>query len=85
MPICLLICLKEIQINEFRGKDYELELIEYLLKNSKVLMTMTIDRKYLDDSIIGKLAAFPKGSKACQLNLVCNCKLVFLSLFLYML
>ncbi|KAI8008479.1 F-box/FBD/LRR-repeat protein [Camellia lanceoleosa] len=70
VPSCLLLCLKKIQIKEFSGKDYELDVIEYLLSNAKVLKNMTINCQYTNDCFCGELAAFPRGSKTCQLNLL---------------
>ncbi|KAI8007511.1 FBD-associated F-box protein [Camellia lanceoleosa] len=67
IPSCLLLCLKKIQIKEFSGKDYELDVIEYLLSNAKVLKKMTINCQYTNDCFCGELAAFPRGSKTCQL------------------
>ncbi|KAL7186486.1 hypothetical protein ACSBR2_028272 [Camellia fascicularis] len=70
VPSCLLLHLKKIRIQKFSGKNYELRVIGYLLKNAKVLKKMTIDSQNLDDCCCGELAALPRGSKTCQLNLL---------------
>ncbi|CAL5341768.1 unnamed protein product [Camellia sinensis] len=77
VPSCLLLHLKKINVKAFRGKDYELDVIEYLLRNAKVLRKMTIDCQYSDDCCCGELAAFPRGSKTCQLNLLLTERVIY--------
>lgn len=83
VPSCLELHLKEIEILQFDGKEYQIDLIKYLLENAKVLKKMTIG--YLDSgSCVCTLSdkqeesgscscraflAFPRGSKTCELNL----------------
>ncbi|GFZ04900.1 F-box/RNI-like/FBD-like domains-containing protein [Actinidia rufa] len=70
VPCCLSLHLKEIEILKFNGKEYELEVIEYLLKNAEALKKMTIDWKYSDSCFSGEITGFPRGSKTCQLSLL---------------
>ncbi|CDP16780.1 unnamed protein product [Coffea canephora] len=37
IPICSNLHLKEIEISEFNGKEYELKLVEHLLQNGQAL------------------------------------------------
>lgn len=68
----LLLHLKETKIDEFNGRKYEIEAIEFILKNAKVLKTMTIDcrSRKINKGIREKLAGFPRASKNSQLNLL---------------
>ncbi|XP_058181460.1 putative F-box/FBD/LRR-repeat protein At5g44950 [Rhododendron vialii] len=86
VPSCLALHLREIEIPQFDGKEYQLDLIKYLLENAKVLKKMTIG--YLDSSscvcnLSEKLkesgscfcrafSAFSRGSKTCELNIRCR-------------
>ncbi|KAM7504148.1 hypothetical protein LguiB_003052 [Lonicera macranthoides] len=71
-PNCLL-HLKEIEMRKFNGKEHQLEAIEYLLQNAKVLKKMTIDCRSsnMKEEFGGfkRLVAFPKSSRNCQLDL----------------
>ncbi|CAK9153550.1 unnamed protein product [Ilex paraguariensis] len=71
VPSCLLSHLRVIEVGAFVGKNDELQLVKYLLKNSKVLSKMTIgflcdvaikDKKILERKIL----RFPRGSKTCN-------------------
>ncbi|XP_059670941.1 F-box/FBD/LRR-repeat protein At5g22660-like [Cornus florida] len=71
VPSCLVMHLQEIKINGFQGLSDELKLIEYFLRNSKVLRKMEInnfnaeekqEREFLD-----KLLMFPRGSMTCKI------------------
>ncbi|KAG5546421.1 hypothetical protein RHGRI_018560 [Rhododendron griersonianum] len=42
VPCCLSLHLKEVEILQFDGKEYQLELVKYLLENAKVLKKMTL-------------------------------------------
>lgn len=60
-------------MRKFNGKEHQLEAIEYLLQNAKVLKKMTIDCRSsnIKEEFGGfkRLVAFPKGSRNCQLDL----------------
>ncbi|KAH7860636.1 hypothetical protein Vadar_015917 [Vaccinium darrowii] len=83
VPSCLTLHLKEVEILQFDGKEYQLELIKYILKNAKVLKKMTIGylnssscfcnlskkRKKSSSCVCMALSAFARGSRTCELNL----------------
>ncbi|KAF7141116.1 hypothetical protein RHSIM_Rhsim06G0213600 [Rhododendron simsii] len=50
VPCCLSWHLKEVEIPQFDGKEYQLELVKYLLKNATVLKKMAIG--YLNSGVI---------------------------------
>ncbi|XP_058785260.1 F-box/FBD/LRR-repeat protein At3g52680-like [Vicia villosa] len=68
VPECLSSRLKTCLFPSWRGKNYELQFAEYIMRNSKVLSTMTIqcsssldlNAKY---QILQKLSLYPKGCK----------------------
>ncbi|XP_059624599.1 F-box/FBD/LRR-repeat protein At1g78750-like [Cornus florida] len=69
--LCLVMHLQDVKINGFRGLSGELRLIEYFLRNSKVLHKMEIEnfnseekqeREFLD-----KLQMLPRGLITCQI------------------
>ncbi|KAI3921193.1 hypothetical protein MKW98_012763 [Papaver atlanticum] len=73
VPDCLLLQLKVVEVREFDGKQEELDIINYFLKNSLVLQTMTIAfpsslPQYKRDRIINKILMFPKGSTCSAIN-----------------
>ncbi|KAI3881815.1 hypothetical protein MKW92_031418 [Papaver armeniacum] len=43
MPHCLLVCLKSIKFQNFKGELEELDLVQLFLQNAKVLQTVSID------------------------------------------
>lgn len=83
VPCCLSLHLKEVEILQFDGKEYQLELVKYLLENAKVLKKMTLGyhnsgssfcnlskkRKKSGSCVCMALSAFPRGSETCELNL----------------
>lgn len=77
VPACLVLHLKEIEIRRIVGEDYELEAVEYLLKNAEVLQQMTIDchESSMDQEfcVCKKLLGLPRGSRSCQLTILCSC------------
>ncbi|KAJ7950450.1 FBD-associated F-box protein [Quillaja saponaria] len=71
VPICLSSHLRRLDFRGFEGKEYELEFARYILKNARVLKTMTIccDRVSKPKAklhILQKLTALPRGSE-CQI------------------
>lgn len=71
VPNCLVSHLKEVEIKQFSGEEFELEAIEYVLKNATVLKKLAIDcNNYLEKNLVcKKLESFPCGSRDCQLSL----------------
>ncbi|XP_059644836.1 F-box/LRR-repeat protein At4g14103-like [Cornus florida] len=67
VPSCLLFHLKDIYIRWFKGEIDELKMVEYFLKNSKVLEKLMIksfiDRKSAE---ICTLQTLPRGSEKCR-------------------
>ncbi|KAJ7961537.1 FBD-associated F-box protein [Quillaja saponaria] len=70
VPICLSSHLTTVCFEEFKGWEYELHFTSYILKNARVLKTMTICCSSSNSktrlNILKKLAALPRGSR-CQL------------------
>ncbi|XP_040362135.1 F-box protein At4g22280 isoform X2 [Rosa chinensis] len=69
VPICLLSRLKTIKIRGFKGKRDEMEVAQYLLKNSDVLNEMAIytgDLQCTKEEFIEEFGMFQRGSKACK-------------------
>lgn len=83
VPCCLSWHLKEVEIQQFDGKQYQLELVKYLLKNAKFLKKMTIgcvnssscfcnqskEQEKSGSCVCKALLAFPRGSETCELDL----------------
>ncbi|XVF78330.1 hypothetical protein PTKIN_Ptkin14bG0123600 [Pterospermum kingtungense] len=72
VPICLETSLKRARFN-FEGLEGELEMVEYILKNAKVLRTMEIytGNDLSSDSklcLLKKLSMLPRSSETCQLS-----------------
>ncbi|XP_074340401.1 F-box/FBD/LRR-repeat protein At4g26340-like isoform X1 [Apium graveolens] len=72
VPGCLVFSLETIIIHEFFGKKCEMDLVEYLLANAKVLKKMTIHFLYFkqQESCQRKLMHCRRGSPACNLELI---------------
>ncbi|XP_063939925.1 F-box/LRR-repeat protein At4g14103-like isoform X2 [Daucus carota subsp. sativus] len=72
VPGCLLLSLKMIIIHDFFGKNCEMDLVEYLLENAKVLKQMTI--YFLNfkrqESCQRNLLRCRRGSPTCKLELI---------------
>ncbi|XP_059623841.1 putative F-box/FBD/LRR-repeat protein At5g22670 [Cornus florida] len=71
VPCCLLMYLQEIGFHSFRGLSDELKLIEYFLKNAKVLHRMKISTDELEEKqeseFREKVLMFPRSSILCQI------------------
>ncbi|XP_059623848.1 putative FBD-associated F-box protein At5g53635 [Cornus florida] len=71
VPYFLLMHLQEIEINRFQGLRDELKLIEFFLRNSKVLRKIEINAVNLEEKqereFLEKLLMFPSGSITCQI------------------
>lgn len=75
VPTCLVSHLKEIEIIGFRGLDFEVEAIAYLLENAKVLKMMEINSRSTgglgkESPFWKKLSGLPRASKSCKLSLL---------------
>jgi len=68
VPQCLLSDLKSCTIRDFLSLQSELMLEKYILKNAKILETMTIWSEKEQSEIERKLFKCPKGSATCQLS-----------------
>jgi len=73
VPNCLSSHLSVFKFREYGGSRDELELTKYILKNSKVLKTVTIEmEKWLEakkaSEAISKLHALPSASKFNKLS-----------------
>ncbi|KNA23557.1 hypothetical protein SOVF_023660 isoform A [Spinacia oleracea] len=72
VPICLLENLKVIGVKWFAGFEDEVEAVEYLLKNAKVLERMMINSYPLDDEVVDKLLMCPTASEICDVQFYDN-------------
>ncbi|XP_071905802.1 putative FBD-associated F-box protein At5g56820 [Coffea arabica] len=75
-PLCLTQKLKEVQIRNFKGSEFECEFPKYLLQHGAVLERMTIGGDLADDksenwpsSVCKKLMKFRRGSENCEVEL----------------
>nr|XP_027122220.1 F-box/FBD/LRR-repeat protein At1g78750-like [Coffea arabica] len=71
IPICIVERLREIEIREFYGEEYEIKLVQYFLQNGKSLKKMTLcgvrqQSKTLSDGC-NKILSFNKSSEVCQI------------------
>lgn len=70
VPMCMLRCLKQIGIKGFQGKQYELTVVQFLLRNALVLEKMIICAPRLPadkETTLGEtIFGYEKGSQACQ-------------------
>lgn len=72
VPECLSSQLKTCHIRVYKGTKYDLEFAKYIMENSKVLETMTINSicsldinaKY---QLLMKLSSYTRGSTTCKL------------------
>ncbi|XP_059670938.1 F-box/FBD/LRR-repeat protein At5g22660-like [Cornus florida] len=69
VPYCLSMHLQEIEISGFQGMSDELKLIEYFLRNGRVLQKMAIKSSNLSGKQEEKLLMFPRGSRNCEILL----------------
>jgi hypothetical protein len=73
VPKCLSSELRTCSLIAYKGKKYELQFAEYILKNAKALHTMEISAsKRVDLNIkhqmLMKLSLRPRGSTMCKLS-----------------
>ncbi|XVF18883.1 hypothetical protein REPUB_Repub11eG0061700 [Reevesia pubescens] len=71
VPKCVSPHLRKFYSEGFRGYDYELEMVEYLLKNARALelieicsFEMSLESKF---ALLQKLSKFPRRSETCEL------------------
>jgi hypothetical protein len=72
VPECLLAQLKTCNIKNYKGRNYDHGFAKYIIENSKVLDTMTIDStSFLNTKakhkLSKKLFSCTKGSATCKL------------------
>ena len=71
VPSCLVTHLTVVRIDTFEGKN-DVQLVNYLLKNSKVLGKMTIGLSCRlsgkEKKVHERVLKFPRGSKTCQVQ-----------------
>ncbi|KAM1255066.1 hypothetical protein ACFX2G_029941 [Malus domestica] len=70
VPICLLSHLKTIAIQRFKGREVEMELAKYLLKNGRVLDKMITDTSLQTKELCKKFAMFQRGSVTCEVECI---------------
>jgi hypothetical protein len=72
IPECLLSQLKTCHIRDYKGKNYDLEFAKYIIENSKVLDTMTInstcslDTEAKPQQLLMKFSSCTIGSPTCK-------------------
>ncbi|KAH1120929.1 hypothetical protein J1N35_004089 [Gossypium stocksii] len=66
--------LREVYVRGFSGLHHELEMVEYLLKNSRALELIEISHYRLHrqskSSVLRKLSKFPRRSHACKVAFI---------------
>jgi hypothetical protein len=75
VPECLLAQLKTCNIKNYKGREYDHGFAKYIIENSKILDTMTIDRGcflYTEakQQLFMKLSSCTRGSPTCKLLVV---------------
>ncbi|KAL3652535.1 hypothetical protein CASFOL_002216 [Castilleja foliolosa] len=71
-PTCLTSRLRTVTMNKFRCRQFEFVMIEYLLKNGKVLKRMDINSQQIGTDFKAKfealkrISSFQRGSDECQ-------------------
>lgn len=75
VPNCVLSHLKTVSLKGFKGKDFwghldEMEVIKYLLRNSRVLEKMTIYTEFLEQELYEELLSFEWGSETCEVEII---------------
>lgn len=70
VPVCLLEHIQLIAIKCFVGREDELQAVEYLLNNARVLNIMLIgfDPNSVDEDVVKKVLMFPRASVFCQVG-----------------
>lgn len=61
-----------IEITNLKREDYELELVKYLLENSKVLEKFSVGfvEDAPKDNLQKEILMFPRGSKNCNIEFI---------------
>ncbi|XP_017617944.2 putative FBD-associated F-box protein At5g56430 [Gossypium arboreum] len=73
VPGCLMYKVKIIKLLSFQGKPFESQVVEYLLKNAKVLERFTVrlsGKKRLRTKISKEVRALSRVSKKCQVTII---------------
>lgn len=67
---CLSSCVEVIEITNLKREDYELEMVRYLLENSKVLEKFSVGfaEDAPEDNLRKEILMFPRGSKTCNIE-----------------
>ncbi|CAL0302882.1 unnamed protein product [Lupinus luteus] len=72
VPTCISSSLKIVRFDEFKGQDFELDMIECILKYARVLEYMKvkvqISSRKAKKKIIKKIKAFPKSSSEAKVS-----------------
>ncbi|XP_010443337.2 PREDICTED: F-box/FBD/LRR-repeat protein At5g56420-like isoform X1 [Camelina sativa] len=72
VPECLLFNLKSFEWRHYEGREEEKEIVMYILKNAKRLVTATIDLELVTLAcrlkVIDELVFARRGSRACELT-----------------
>ncbi|CAI9088134.1 OLC1v1022380C1 [Oldenlandia corymbosa var. corymbosa] len=66
-PICFIKDLKEIKSKGFNNQDYELKIVEHLLKNGKSLRKVVSCGLLLQPSVCLRIFSFKRCSPHCQI------------------
>ncbi|WJX79087.1 hypothetical protein P8452_62241 [Trifolium repens] len=74
VPECLLTQMKTCNIKNYKGRNYDHGFAKYIIENSKVLDTMTIDSGYFVNTkakqqLFMKLSSCTRGSATCKVLL----------------
>jgi len=68
VPQCLLSDLKNCTVENFSGRQSDFMLEQFILKNARILQTMTIRSRNEFSEMVKKLSICPRASTTCQLN-----------------
>ncbi|TXG59329.1 hypothetical protein EZV62_013902 [Acer yangbiense] len=70
VPSCLLLHVEKIEMINMMGDFDELEVMRYLLKNSKVLKSFWVGffSKSIDPKIMNQISTFPRCSDLCEVE-----------------
>lgn len=68
IPICSILHLKEIEISNFNGYEYELKLVEYLLQNGQALKKMTLGG-FLEAPVCKRILSYRRSCEDCKVLL----------------
>ncbi|KEH22195.1 F-box/RNI/FBD-like domain protein [Medicago truncatula] len=68
VPKCISSQLRTCSLKAHRGRTYELQFAEYIMKNATGMHTMTISGRRLEHQMLLKLSSCPRGSATCKLS-----------------